>query len=55
MNRWRWEATYWWKDSCDPSAWDIDQSKLIDAHSQAVECLSAMLNPDILEKMPTVE
>jgi len=43
------------RDSYDPSAWDVDQSKLIDAHGQAVERLSAMLNPDILEKVTIVE
>jgi len=40
------------KNSYDPSAWNVDQSELVDAHSEAVECLSEMLNPDVLERMP---
>jgi type I restriction enzyme R subunit len=40
------------KDSYDESAKAIDESELIDAHGEAVECLSRMLRPDVLEKMP---
>jgi len=38
------------KDSYDAGARNIDQSELIDAHSEAVEHLSEMLNPAILEE-----